>query len=853
MKKLVIVDGFNFLFRSYFATAYTGRIMRNSKGFPTNALYAYNSMLTKLMEEEQADYMVVVMDKGKTFRHDFYPEYKAHRDEAPTELRQQIPLAMDLLDALGITYISYEGYEADDVAGSLCKKYKNELNITLVTSDQDYLQLIDDNVSVKLLKQKGAILFDEAQFVEEYGIKPMQIIDLKALEGDKSDNIPGVAGVGAKTALNLLTQFNSVEEIYENIEQVKGKVKDKLEQDREKAFISKHLAAIYCDLELEQPLESFVVERDEQLLLKLYNELEFTSLLNGLTRKVEEKLEYSLCTDFSVITPRSALYFDFFGGYYDGQLLGVSVYNESGAYYFTYETIVNNFEKFIGLEEMITYDYKRLLVYFKMKLGSCYLDFGLANYLLDQSFNEFSEIALAYDVELLCDEELYGKLSKYTYPDEEKLRHESIKKVKFMYEYSAKVLSDLSELEVSDLYFNIELPLSTVLADLELTGIKVDKNFLVEYGHELDGLISGIETEVYELAGEEFNISSYKQLGVILFEKLAIPYPKKVTSKSYSTSVDILEKIKDKHAIVDLVLKYRQLSKINGTYVKGLIPYIFDDGRIHTIFNQTKTATGRLSSVEPNLQNISVRSEMGKAIRKAFTASENQVLLSSDYSQIELRVLAHLSETDSLVTAFNNHIDIHTKTASDVFEIPIEDVTSNQRRIAKAVNFGIIYGQSEYGLSESLGIDIMDAKRFIADYFDKYAGIKRFLDTQVETAKELGYARTLFNRIRYIEELKSNSFMQIEFGKRLAMNTPIQGGAADIIKIAMVDIYRKFNELGLKSKMLLQIHDELVFDVVEEEKDVVLAIVEELMTTCVKLKVDLEVESNFGMNLYETK
>ncbi len=846
MEKIVIVDGFNFLFRSYFATASTG--MRNSKGFPTNALYAYHTMLTKLITEENPDYMVVVMDSGKTFRHDSYPLYKAHRKEAPLELKQQIPKAETMLKGLGISALSYDGYEADDIAGSLAKKYQGEYEVLLVTSDQDYLQLVDKNTTVKLLKAKDFNYFDERKLFDEYGLKPKQIIDLKALEGDKSDNIPGVSGIGIVGAKKLLSEYCDIESIYENLEEIKGKIQEKLRVNKENAFLSKELATIYCDLELDYNLNEFKINRDEKLLHDFYKEMEFASFVKSV-QQVED-IAYEFANSLDVITENSAIYVDYYGNYYDKEVLGIGVYDGENAYYITKEVLYANLEQLNKVKNFSCYDYKRLYMTFSGEVGESNFDLSIAHYILDYKAKEISEIGLKFDILLKSNEELYGKGKKYHYPDEELLQKEAVKKAKLIFDYKKIYLKELEEHQIMQLYYEIELPLAKVLAKMELVGIKVDVHFLRELGKDLDVQLEKLEKRIFELAKEEFKINSYKQLGVILFEKLAIPYPKK-NAKSYSTSVDILEKIKTKHEIVPLILEYRQIAKINSTYVKGLISYVFDDERIHTIFQHTKVATGRLSSIEPNLQNISVRTELGREIRKAFVA-DNQ-LFACDYSQIELRVLAHLSENEHLLEAFNEKIDIHTKTASDVYGIALDEVTPEMRRIAKAVNFGIIYGQREFGLSENLGIEIYEAKQFIDDYFIKYAGVKKYLEDVVAEATKKGYTTTIFKRLRYIEELKSNNFMQKQLGERLAMNTPIQGSAADIIKLAMVKIDDAFEMQKIKSKMILQVHDELIFDIIEGEEKLVEDIVVEIMENCLKLKVPLVVEAKFGKRWYDAK
>lgn len=863
MKKMVLIDGTNLLYRSYYATAVTGRLMRNSKGMPTNALFGFINMLNKIIEEEQADYYVVALDEGKTFRHEMFDDYKGHRSATPDELKVQIPYAKPIMDGLGIKWLTAQNYEADDIVGSLAHQYKGEMEIVAVSSDQDYLQLVDNNVTVKLLKKSDAIYYNCDKLKEDYGLTPSQIIDLKSLEGDKSDNIPGVAGVGAKTAIKLIAEYGDLEGIYNNIDKIKGKLQEKLISDKESAFFSKELVTLHTDLRYS--LDEINVDYDEDKLRTIYKDLEFSSFIKKLGSTNKKEIEFTYENDLSkVIKNDSFVYFDFFGeSDHDLELLGISVKNDLGCFYIKASDL--------DVEQLFeynirTFDYKKSFYYFYnlyQKELKCDFDFNLAFYLLDKRGKELSEFASIYEFsyEIDSDEVIYGKGAKYAVAEEAVISRSSILKVMFMEEMFAKVANELQIMELDKLFNEIEMPLSRVISLVEYNGISVDKQFLVDMSFELDLKINEIASRVYEMVGYEFNISSYKQLGKALFEDLEIKYPKRIKEgTSYKTSVDILEMIVDESEVVALVLEYRTLSKLKSTYLDGLQTHIKSDGKIHTIFTQTLTTTGRLSSIEPNLQNIPIRTDIGREIRKAFIASDDNVLVACDYSQIELRILAQLSSNTTLIDAFNSGEDIHTKTASDVFEVPIEMVNDDMRRKAKAINFGIIYGMSEYGLSKNIDVNVFEAKEFIAKYFNMYSGVKKYLDQIISDATIHGYSRTLFNRIRYIDELKSNNQMQRQIGERLAMNTPIQGSAADIIKIAMIRIDREFKKNNIQSKMVLQVHDELIFDCKKDELDKVIEIVSNEMRESHSINniqnnfdVELNVSVGQGLNWYQAK
>lgn len=871
MKKIILVDGNNLLFRSFYATAYQGVIMKNSKGFPTNALYGFINMMNKIIKEENPTYIMVAFDKGKTFRHDKYDSYKAGRAEMPDELRMQFPKAKEILDAMGIKHYEIENYEADDIIGTLAKKVEEEEFIaTIVSSDKDLLQLISDDVVVKLLKQSGHILMTREEFKNTYQVEPIKMIDLKALMGDASDHIPGVKGIGEKTAINLLTKYGSLNDLYENIENVTGKTKEKLLADRDNAYMSYDLATIYRDVPIEFDLEDCAYEgMNVDAFKKMLEEFEFHSMLrkmdfvqvlsetNSATEKKESKeLIIKDISDFS--KNNFAFYLETRGSIYSkSQILGIGIYDGENGYFIPKDEIFSYKDIFESDTEKYTYDLKKSLVVLNnegIKFNKVVFDTMIATYLLDYVIkDDIAFVAQSFDEDIPLYEDLYGTDKRPKEVDEATLKEICCKKAKFIYTTREKLLKELAQNEEIELFEKIEMPLTRVLADMEITGIKVDTNYLSEIEIELKKNMDTLEQEIYSLAGTTFNIMSPAQLAKVLFEDLAIPYPKKVKDNKYSTSKDILDKIRFVNPIVDKILEYRTLAKLYTNYAIGLKEEVRDDGRIHTIFTQTLTRTGRLSSISPNLQNIPARAEFSKLIRKAFVADEDSCLLSSDYSQVELRIFAHMSKASNLIKAFIDEEDIHTKTASDIYKVPMNEVTKDMRRTAKAVNFGILYGISSFGLSEDLGIDIATAKKFIDNYLETYPGIKEYMEQEKAEAYSLGYVKTLMNRKRVIEELKSKNFMIRSSGERMALNTPIQGTAADILKKAMVEIYEEFNKRGLKSKMLIQVHDELVFNVVNGELEEVREIVKELMENTFKLDVPLKVEIEVGKNWYEAK
>ena len=870
MKKIILVDGNNLLFRSFYATAYQGVIMKNSKGFPTNALYGFINMMNKIIKEEEPHYILVAFDKGKTFRHDKYDSYKAGRIEMPDELKLQFPKAKEVLDAFGIKHFEIDNYEADDIIGTLARivDEDDEFIATIVSSDKDLLQLISDEVVVKLLKQSGHIMMNRDEFMKTYQVEPARMVDLKALMGDASDHIPGVKGIGEKTAINLLAKYGTLDNLYANIDSVTGKTKEKLLADKDNAYMSYDLATIYKEVPLDFTLEDCKYGiTDKSQLANILEELEFHSLLRKLDLEgsVEEKKEEKEDTKELVIDDIEqfknkdfAYYLETRGSIYSkSEILGIGIYDGEKGYFINKDNIEKYKDIFSSDVWKFTYDYKKSLVvlnYLDIKFKNVSFDTMIAAYLLDYVVkDDISFVARSFDYQLPIYEDTYGTDKRPIEVEEERLKEICCQKAQFIYETRKRLLKELSDDGELDLFNNIEMPLAEVLADMEITGIKVDVNYLTNVELELKEKLEEKEKEIYELSGVEFNIMSPSQLSKVLFEDLAIPYPKKVKDNKYSTSKDILDKIIDFHPIVSKILEYRTLAKLYTNYAVGLKAEVREDGRIHTIFTQTLTRTGRLSSISPNLQNIPARAEYSALIRKAFVPDENSKILSSDYSQVELRVFASMSKATNLINAFVNNEDIHTRTAADIFKVDMSSVTKDMRRTAKAVNFGILYGISSFGLSEDLGIDVKTAKKFIDDYLETYPGIRDFQAKEIADAYANGYVRTLMNRKRVIEELKNKNYMIRSSGERMALNTPIQGTAADILKKAMVEIYREFNKRNLKSKMLIQVHDELVFNVLDTELDEVSEIVRDIMENTFKIDVPLKVDIEIGNNWYEAK
>ena len=859
MKKIVLVDGNNLLFRSYYATAYTGNIMRNKEGFPTNGVYGFVNMINKIISEEKPEYMMVAFDIGKTFRHEKYERYKDGRRETPDDLKVQFPVAKKILTAMGIKYLECAGYEADDIIGTIsmwCEK-DPEYEALIVSSDKDLLQLISDETVVKLLKTKDYIWMDKKTFNDTYGFDPIHMIDLKALMGDSSDNIPGVKGIGEKGAIKLVSEYKTIDNIYENIDKIKGATQIKLIDGKEDAYYSKDLVTIYREVPLDITFDDLLYKGENaDELIDIYNDLGFYSLLrkintSDIKKEKSREDEFKIISDINdvKISEDTSIYLDTtIGNYHDAEILGIALYNSTLSCYIPYDIFKNNTSILDTDYNLSTYDYKKLIVVFNkygIKVPNINFDTMISAYLLNyETKDDICYLANKLNIYIPS----YDKKEVVT--SEEAIRR-AILKAKFIYNTKDKLYEDMKREDNIYLFESIEMPLAKVLANMETTGIRVDKKVLEEMGTEIKIKLEILTRDIYNYAGEEFNINSPKQLGEILFDKLKLPGAKK-NKNGYATDIDVLKKLTE-YPIINKILEYRALAKLYSTYIDGIISTIREDGKIHTIYTQTLTRTGRLSSIEPNLQNIPMRSEYGRLIRKAFIPENNSVILSSDYSQIELRVFAHLSGVNDLINAFKEGVDIHTKTAMDIFKVPMEGVTKNMRRQAKAVNFGILYGISSYGLAEDIGIPVKEAKEFINKYFETYPGVKDYMDKEIDEAKRNGYVKTIMNRKRVIEELKSSNYMVRSMGERMALNTPVQGSASDILKKAMVEINNIFEKENIKSKMLLQVHDELIFNVYNDEIDKVKDIVYNTMTKVFELKVPLDVDIELGNNWYEAK
>lgn len=858
MKKVILIDGNNLMFRSYFATAYSGSIMRNSKGQATNALYGFVSMINKIIEEEKPQYMVVAFDVGKNFRHDKYQDYKAGRNAMPEDLKSQMPIAKQILDAMGIKHLEKEGFEADDIIGTLAKEadLDPEYDGLIISSDHDLMQLISPVVGMKMLKSKDSVYYTMETFREEYGFDPIKIIDLKALMGDASDNIPGVKGIGEKTARSLIQKYGSLDGVYGNIEDIKGKMREKLEADRDNAYFSFELATIFRDVPIDTELAKLTYEGADYVALKtLFQELEFHSFLKNFnfSNVKKEKTEYKVVE--SVDDIEDSLDFSYYiesdgDNYHYSSILGIGMYDGSTLYYVPQNIAIDVLKRF-ATKLRYTYALKKNIVLAKrngVDILNSDFDMMIAYYLLDNTTKD--------DIALKMSDEGVGV---YYYEDiikkkvsEEDFAEGIVLKAKFIYDKRDELIGRIKENDMGELFNSIEMPLVRVLADMELTGVRVDRDVLVQMQGALREKIAELESKIYDLTGEKFNIASPKQLGEVLFVKLGIPYPGK-KSASYSTDVSILEKLAADYPVVIPILEYRTISKLFNTYVEPLEGYIKEDGRIHTIYKQTLTRTGRLSSVEPNLQNIPAREEEGKLIKKAFISDEGCTFLSADYSQIELRILASISGDETMINSFLNDEDIHRRVAADIHGIPLEQVTKHERSTAKAVIFGIVYGISGFGLGENLNMSAKDARNFIEKYYEMYPKVREYMENIKMEAYDKGYVKTLYNRIRYIDELKSPVYMVRSGGERIALNTPIQGTGADIMKIAMVDLYNELKKRNLRSKIILQVHDEVILNVFDHELEEVKSLVRTCMENASVLKVPLKVGIETGKDWYEAK
>lgn len=881
MSNLLLIDGNSLMFRAYFSTAYSGRLMQTKAGFVTNALHGFINMMNKVQKDFDYTHILVAFDAGKkTFRHDLLEAYKGGRTKTPDEFLIQIPFIKKYLDLMGIHRYEIENFEADDIIGTMAQIGCNTSfkKIDVITGDKDLLQLVNDCVTVHITRKGVTDLesYTPTEIMEKYGTTPDKMVDLKGMMGDPSDNLPGIPGIGEKTAIKLIKQFGSLEELLERTDELKGKQKENIENNKEMARLCKEMATIKTDMDDLPSIDTLTrSEPDIDGLRELYTQMEFNSFLKTLqapttqvleTAQVADKTE--IVTDASVLDAKEfsdcALHVEVFeANYHNGTVIGFAVANEEEAYYVPFEVAQQStkFASFLASptikKEM--FNVKRSIVALRwagLKLAGIAGDLLLKAYVLNPTTadTQFAKVALHYGLDdVLYDEQLYDKGVKRKLPDISVIANHCVMVAANTWRLTKILSNQLKEAQQWILYQEIELPLTFILAEMEFNGMAVDINVLQEIGGNLNGRIKTLETKIHDLAGSTFNIGSPKQLGLVLFEDLGLP-GKKTKTGSYSTSADILEKLRHHHPIIEKILEYRTLTKLYSTYIEGLQKARFDDGKVHTIFNQALTQTGRLSSTEPNVQNIPIRLEEGRLIRKAFVPeSSDHVLIGADYSQIELRILAHVCQADSLIEAFNHDQDIHTKTASEVFGLNINDVTDDDRRAAKAINFGIVYGMSAFGLSENLNISPIDAKRYINDYLEKYSGIKDYMAHTIKEAKDKGYVETLFLRRRYVPKINHKNFMVRSMAERTAINAPIQGSAADIIKVAMIEVDKLMKTHEVKSKMVLQVHDELLFDVPKDEVSIMKQIVKTAMEKATKLSVPLKVDISSGASWFESK
>nr|WP_195929995.1 DNA polymerase I [Clostridium sp. 1001270J_160509_D11] len=878
---LIIIDGNSIINRAFYALP----DMSNSDGLKTNAIFGFVRMMFKIIEDYQPTHMSVAFDKkAPTFRHKQYADYKAGRKKMPDELGQQLEPLKELLDKFNINRLELAGYEADDIIGTVAKLgEENNFKVYIVTGDKDAIQLASHKTTT-LITKKGVGEVEEYNYdsvVERYEMTPTQFIDLKGLMGDKSDNIPGVPGIGEKTGIKLLKQYSTIENLIEHTDELKGSIKKKIEENKELALMSKELATIITNVPLDIKLEDLEYgDYNKDDVIEKFKEFGFTSLISKLLEmdggetSIKEEVNLKVqhldnVEDFiEKAKENKKVIIDVIGR--EGNILDKKVINvflslDGEEIYYINEDELSKIESLLSDSEIKKhgYDLKEdyiLLKPYEIELNAMDFDITIAEYLIDSKSStsyECSAIAMKYLTrKIKSKEDLLGKGAKAKKFDEidfDELSAYTADIINTIACVYPKMEEKLKETEMDGLFYHVEMPLVEVLGSMEYIGMKVDKDQLNELKEKFTTIINELENEIFELAGEPFNINSPKQLGVILFEKLGLPVIKK-TKTGYSTNAEVLEKLRDKHEIIDKITDYRQIVKLNSTYVEGLLKIINPKtGRIHSSFNQTITTTGRISSTEPNMQNIPVKTEMGRDIRKVFVADDNCKLVDADYSQVELRVLAHMSGDENMIDAFKHGEDIHSKTASQIFDVDIKDVTSKQRIEAKAINFGIIYGKTDFGLSQDLNIPVPTAKAYIESYFSKYPKIKEFMDNAVETATETGYATTILNRRRYIPEIKASNFIVRNQGKRFAMNAPIQGSAADIIKVAMVNVYNKLKENEMKSKLILQVHDELIVEAVDEELELAEKIVREEMENAQSMDVKLDVDLNTGNSWYETK
>ena len=859
--KVILIDGSSFMYRAYFALASVGNFMKNSKGLCTNAIYTFINMMTSILKTNPKKILVAFDAGKKTFRHEMCETYKDGRRPMDDEMRVQIPYIKKYLDLVGIPRYEIPLYEADDIIGTLAKEAEEKgYKVSVYSSDKDLLQLITDNITVYKSKKGINDLeeYNKAHFLETYGFDPIKMIDLKALMGDPSDNLPGIKGVGEKTATKLIIEYGSVEGIIKNKETIKGKMGDLIREHYEDALMTKKMVTINNTSPIEITIDDINRKDESDELIDFYKDLEFNSFLKKTKiTKVSENTNIVTNDKTNAFINKSAVHLEMLDdNYHNGKVIGLAVSNTNGNFYFDSDILSDlDFKKFMEDEnlEKYTYNYKRLkvvLMYHNIFVKGVTFDIELASYLIDPKTvkDDFSKMVGFYNYDIALDEQIYGKGAKQSLPEKDIYVDHIIKKAMAINDLKDTLINKLKEQEQYNLFSNIELPLSDCLGDMEFSGMKIDLDELHRQKDDIKNRIDNLTKDIYEVAECEFNISSTKQLGEILFEKLQLPNGKK-TKTGYSTDSDTLESIRYYHELPSLVLEYRRLTKLYSTYLEG-IENVVSKGFVHTIFLQTSTETGRLSSIEPNLQNIPIRTEEGALIRKIFIPS-NDIFISMDYSQIELRLLAHIANVKEMISDFNNNRDIHEETAK--FINKKDSVTKMERQSAKAINFGIIYGMSTWRLANDLRISNAEAKNFMDNYFLRYAEIKEYMNSTVNYAKENGYVKTIMNRRRYIPELSNPVFMVREAGKRNAMNAPIQGSAADLIKNAMVLIHKKMIELNLKSKLVSQIHDELVFDCVSDEVETIKKIGKEIMENSFKLNVPLVVSVGMGKTLYEAK
>lgn len=867
MKRMILLDGNSLMYRAYYATAYGGSIMQNDKGLYTNAIYAFIKMMDTLLMGPY-DNILVAFDAGKeTFRHKDLPSYKGGRSPMPDEFRMQIPYIKEYLKKMNILSYELPLYEADDIIGTMTKKANEAgFHVDIYSSDKDLLQLISDNTTVHLTKKGMSELEDytPAFFHEKYNLEYTQMVDLKALMGDASDNLKGINGVGEKTAIKLLNDYGTLENIIQNKDSIKGKLGENIRQYYEDALMCQKICTINRDSPIEVTIEDTIKkEKNVSELYELFKHLGFRSMLKAVEEKKEERFDYEVISDTvslkNILLEDSFIFFEMDQyNYHKSNLLAIAISNNKGTFIVKPELISESIDLQLYLNDENNkniFDLKRAKVYLLehgFDLRGVSFDMMLASYLLAPQIknNDFAAVSNYFDVDMAYSDDIYGKGAKFTIPEDDILYPYLAKKVSVMIKLKPKMIDMLKEYNQLSLLNDIEIPLAFVLAKMEYNGMKIDTLELKRQREDVLKEIDETENKIYELASTRFNIASPKQLGEILFEKLNLPVVKR-NKNGYSTDIDVLNYLADKHPIIPYIIKHRSLSKLFNSYLDNLSSLIYPDGKVHTIFEQALTVTGRLSSIEPNVQNIPIRTKEGKKIRKIFVPEEGNWLFGSDYSQVELRVLAHMANSKALIESFNEGLDVHAETAKKIFKC--EEVTPELRRRAKAVNFGIVYGISAFGLSEGTDLTPKQAKEFIDQYFILYPEIKKYMDDTVSFAQKNGYVLTLLNRRRYIPELASSVYMQREFGKRTAMNAPIQGSAADIIKIAMINIDKRLEEEKLKSKMVFQVHDELVFEVTDDEKMIIENLVTKEMENAFKLDVRLDVDFGFGKNWMEAK